>query len=337
MPEGSIEQVSEGWQRLRSEAPATSDFEIPSLTIPVQTGFGKLRLASGPHGEARLLIPISEQSPMPDVPDLRALQMRVQRFTGSGGSTRFIDLICLERQLDTVFAELVQYVVGKVEAGSTGREACEDAILDFKALLDSVSEKTKDISVVRGLVGELMLLERLATISAAAVDLWRGPIGDRHDFRGGVIAIEAKASSRITNPIKVSSFEQMISPTDGELYLYNVVLEGAAGGSHSVQNLCDKIIKRSGDRKQLAAVLSKLGCEDFAAPEWNAHRFNLEAERAFRVAENFPRLLPEDFIDGFPTKGVSKLTYEIDLSCAREFELDPSEFGHVLKRIAGCL
>ena len=129
----------------------------------------------------------------------------------------------------------------------------------------------------------------------------------------------------------------MLIPDGGELYLFHVVLEKNVGGRLSVNELCDRIVERTGDRDSLEAALGQLGCDGFSDRAWNAHQFNSEGERAFRVEEGFPRLTPTDFEGGFPVAGVGSISYDIDLSHAREFQLEPSRFSEAEQRIVKCL
>ena len=197
------------WNVLRAGG-GSDGLEVPSLPLDVRTAGDPVRLAIGSGGEARLLIPLGRDDHMPIVE--------------SGPALRFLDLSCLSPELETVFAEVVDELLARIAAGSRVSDAVSDTLEDFRALLVPASRRAPERNQVAGLVAELVVLNRLLDISERAWRAWRGPAGDRHDFRTRDTSLEIKASLRAgTKVITINGLEQMEPPTGGNLHLLHML------------------------------------------------------------------------------------------------------------------
>ncbi len=206
------------WGRLRAEPHGTSaELGIPSFPLSITTRAGSVRLALGPDDGARLLLPLSAGEAFPKIAEARGLTLTDSVFMLEGRPRRFIDLICKSRELEEVFRDLVVEVLRRIGAKETPAQAVEGSIKDFRNLL--LGPRTQNISAESavGILGELILLERLLKIDSGSWKAWAGPLDGRHDFRAGPHAIEVKASTRSQKKsVQISALDQLAEPPGGK-------------------------------------------------------------------------------------------------------------------------
>lgn len=315
--------VERGWLEIRASGRGDGILEVPSRATPVTTGYGQVRLAIGPLGEPRLLVPIGGPTRASATAGGRNLLLTRSSFRASGKLEHFIDITLRNPRLTRVFTELVEEILKRLESGEGPETAVHGTIQDFRNLLAQTPEGEISLTMLCGLIGELVILERLTTLLPAAIDGWNGPIRQRHDFRRHDIAIEVKTSLRSdASRVTIHGPEQLMPPHDGRLFLAHVRIEPAGDGRLSVASLRRAIIEHGADELILDAGLGELGCRDPEAEEWNAKRFVLEGIDIYSLSAGFPSITPISFTGGILPSGIVALTYQIDLASARAHRLD---------------
>jgi len=324
MSERPIEQ----WMRLRSTGAGDGAIEVPSLSTGVETGFGMVRLAIGPEGQPRLMVPCGPTASVRGDASTGKLSVALARYDVAGRSIRFIDVMCADRTLDAVFAELASEVVHRIAGGDGAIEAVEGTIADFRDLLQGDTARDVADHKIVGLIGELLVLRALAGHSSTAIAAWTGPFDQRHDFRHGVHAIEVKTSVRAdATSIHVSSIEQLSEPTGGSLLLVHFCVERAGSGEVSVATLCGEIVGLGVARARLGEALAAMGCPDPDSAAWNRIRFSLERTSGYRVGSGFPRIGAAQFPGRELPVGILSLSYEVDLRTAERFRVSDDELS----------
>ena len=291
-------------------------------------------MALGEHGEPRLLVPLGHRDAAPhsEAPSLRIL---VSTYVTDGKPLRYLDLTCVVPELEAVFSELVAEVLARLEGGQSSIAATLSTIDDFRRLL--LQSRTVPTTRVTGLLGELLVLNRLLESAAGAWRTWRGPLGDRHDFRSGDHALEVKTSSRLSsNIITVNSIEQMAPPSGGSLHLLHIVLEETVAGQLSISSLGRAVLSRADEPSHIRSCLATLGCDDIDSHQWNATSFRLEAQTYYLVNDVFPRLTPNMLRQRIVPAGVSDVTYQVDLAAAAESRCNEAEARAVETTLSTC-
>jgi len=330
-----VERPIDQWNRLRGVGEGDGALEVPSLSSGVETGFGPIRFAIGPRGEPRLMVPCGTGTAVHGPRANGNLSVTLSRYDVSGSKVLFVDVMCINRALDTVFAELANEVVHRIADGRAPADAVDGTIADFRDLLKNpASPEIPDERIV-GLIGELLVLQRLVGVSPRAVESWTGPHEQRHDFRRGNRAIEVKTSSRADAAlVTISSSEQLAVPDGGSLLLVHVKIERADGGALNVKQLVSNIADHGAQSSVLKVALAALGCEDATAPEWNRLSYALESISGYRVEPGFPRITPGQFADGRLPDGIRSLAYSVDLRSARDFRLAQGDLDAALVEFA---
>lgn len=336
--EGDRETAEKAWTILRTGAGEPSGLEIATVPAGVSTADGPVRLALGRNGEARMLLPLSDRESGRDVIGAPALQIEVSTYTNKGRQQRFLDLTCMTQELEKVFAELGDEVLSRIDAGAGCADAARSTIEEFRSLLVRPNSSQIPLSQVAGLVGELLLLNRLLDRNAAAWKCWRGPAGDRHDFASGTHSLEVKVSlSKGRTKVTINGFDQLEQPAGGSLHLLHFELEAVGSGMLSVGALGKATLGKASEPERLQELLSALGCDDVSDPAWNHTAFRHENESLYRVSDGFPRLVSSMLAAGSPPFGISNVSYTTDLSTAGEFKVDTSEMKNVEELMIACL
>lgn len=316
------------WEDLRHGSQVEQGISIPTIPYHVDTGQGAIRHALGPDGEPRLLLPISMHEKLPDFRDSPGLTVREATYSQSGRPVRFLDVICRIPELETVFSEVAHELMERIRKGSPCATALLSTLQDFRALLLAAAEKEVSDEKILGLAGELLFLEKLLKLDSSAWVTWRGPLGDRHDFRYGSASMEVKTGSRRSaSHITVSSVDQLAPPKGGLLFIAHVVLEKTSSGELDICRLAERVMGQSDNPSEIKKLLEAAACQNPAAEAWNRLSFNFESETFYSVTEGFPVITPESFAAGSLPYGIESLTYVVDLTHAEQFRVKGQELN----------
>lgn len=318
-----------GWVVLRSGDIASTAFEIPTIPSGVAGPGGPVRFALGAKGEVRLLLPLRPGEDPRRVRGAPALAVEVSTLVEGRQPTRFLDLTCRSVALEEVFARVADQILERIAGGAGSVEATHSTIEEFRNLL--LRPPATDIPTTRiaGLVGELLVLERLLKRSPDGWEAWRGPAGGRHDFALGPTALEVKVSlGRGRTHITVNGLEQLAEPEGGRLFLQHFEMEPVAGGMLSVSGLGRAVLAAAGAPKKVREQLAAVGCTDVDDDAWNTTGFRLENETLYEVGRGFPRLIAADLPAGVTT-GISDVHYATDLAVATGFRVDRNRVGEI--------
>ncbi len=326
------------WRKLRAGSYSASESEIPTRPSHVSVAVGPIRFALGVNGEPRILLPLDERERLPKLEQTPSLKFADVAYRMDGRSRRFLDITCLSASLENVFAEVADEILTRVLQGGSCPSATQQTLIDFRTLLLMQNASDIEETAVAGLIGELLVLNRLLERSSDAWRTWRGPDGDRHDFRSGQDSIEVKTTNRPANTVvTISAIDQLQVPTGGSLHLDHVVLEPVAGGVLSVAALAASVLAKANRPAEIVDRLSRLGCPAPDAPEWNRTTYRLEREQVFEVRPGFPRIEAADFKDEQVPAGIVDIEYQIDLNLASTFRISSDAAEALEERMIACL
>ena len=328
------ERPIERWTQLRNVGTGDGTLEVPSISSGIETGFGPIRFAVGPDGQPRLLVPCGLGGTLTGERSTGKLVVNLSRYTLGGRATVFVDIMSVDKTLDTVFAELADEILHRVDGGEAPTIAVEGTIADFQDLLRDDSKQDVSDAQILGLIGELVVLRELGRISPLAVEAWTGPYEQRHDFRRREHALEVKTSARSdTTTVSISSCDQLAEPSGGSLVLVHVNVERSHQGILSVASLVSEISELGVARTQLEKGLAALGCLDSLSEGWNRISCGLEGISAYRVTEGFPRITSALFPGGVLPDGIDSIAYTVDLRSAKDFILSDGDRCTAFSRI----
>ena len=156
----------DGWGLLRTGAQRgdvqlSSGLEIPTIPSGVTATTGHVRFAIGRSGEPRVLLPLAEDEEMPTLNGGLELSIAVSSFRHGGRVLRFLDLACRSADLESVFGEVVDEMLVRIDSGDGCADAARSTIEDFRSLLLRGGSPEVDKRAAAGLVAELVVLNRL--------------------------------------------------------------------------------------------------------------------------------------------------------------------------------
>ncbi|MBU8729724.1 PD-(D/E)XK motif protein [Cytobacillus oceanisediminis] len=178
----------------------------------------------------------------------------------------------------------------------------------------------------RGLFGELWFinewLDKHPGQPPLIIEQWEGPTKGRIDFKGTRCGLEIKTViDKLSKTIKISNENQLkLSEAVSSIYLYVCFLEQSRTHGMSLQELAGQVRAKLAERSErIALIYSDLMTDlGFREEEYGDTLFFVEKTEVYEAGEDFPRLLKEHL-----PKGISHVSYNIDLTHCSEYEKDP--------------
>jgi Putative PD-(D/E)XK family member, (DUF4420) len=240
---------------------------------------------------------------------------------GPDGDDRVLIFKLEESVHRDLFHRLCIDIVECASAASTEKEAVLLAIARtwrWHHLLRGGSDKTLTLEQQKGLMGELLVIERHLLPVMCAVDAvaaWRGPLGAPKDFEIGQICVEVKSRRGAATPLIAVSSENQLDESDLEiLFLYVSDLDRAPSDSPAGASLTEVALRvreiivgmDQGAVEAFEGLLAAAGfrwSDDYSATLW------IEGtNRLYRVHGDFPRITA-----GQIASGVGTVRYSISL------------------------
>ena len=253
------------------------------------------------------------------------------------GSTDYLTVLCLLPELHRVFTQFCRELIDTVaEVASPAKETA--AALDRWRALFSDAERRGLVSdeVLTGLLGELLVVERLLVLGAPAdLRFWVGPFNELQDIRTPSHAIEVKATLvREGRIVSISSVDQLQEPSGADLLLVHTRLDRDPAG-FNLPDLITRLLDAGAHRDQMDRRLIELGIVVGDLTPYAGRRFAVSDSRVYDVAgEAFPRLLRSSFTDGDIPPGTLRISYAIDLTNEPPRPLEQSKIDLALTALA---
>lgn len=199
----------------------------------------------------------------------------------------------------------------------------------WKTFLAGRKARMLSAEEVRGLFAELQVLRALyqrTLPQGAAVDAWCGADAAHQDFIFGNTAVEVKSlSGRERSSVRISSEDQLEGLTD-DLFLMTVRLSDMpdAEQARSLNELVASIEQELTVTEALEQFSNKIvGCGYAPLADYDTPRFVVGSTQAYRVTEEFPRLIRSQL-----PQGLARVSYEIQLEAIAPFACEDDKiFG----------
>jgi hypothetical protein len=310
------------------------DGGVKVLDLPQDVASGRLLLGIATDG-SRLLVPLESDVHRSFKTDTqsRGVQLLLRQLEQATGNRWYLDVVCLREELRWLFSSFIADVLLRFErhpdvAPQTIVKTCFTA---WRALFAGGRRMT--IKQLAGLYGELHILERLLRQSPDALERWRGPLGDPHDFVSPGIDLEVKTTlSSEDEIVHIHGLDQLAQPPGGQLHLVYLRVETPSEDGDSLGAIIHRITNTDRQEK-LPGLLSAAGLD---ASEQDAHRdltFGLTSERWYEVDPSFPRLTRDTFPRGDVPDGLADFRYTLDLSSVPVVPLSTDEVDDALQRL----
>lgn len=235
-------------------------------------------------------------------------------------------LLLIDEELQDVFTLFVEDVIEKLVSISNHEEALliiHQCIHYWKNLFAKVGGALLSPEQQRGLYGELMILERLLSISksqAVIVDAWRGPLSANQDFAIAGNAIEVKTTVTGHQSVKIANEHQLDSSGWNRLCLAVIQLIDTSGQKSTLTGKVRKIVSLLASQELVDFFYTKLnalGYNQEDADDYDEVSYIEGSSRYYSVTEDFPAITAGDFQD----TPISSITYTCDISACGSFEI----------------
>ncbi|MDQ2068649.1 PD-(D/E)XK motif protein [Natronospira bacteriovora] len=325
-------EVLAWWDKLRRESTGVGE-DTREVAEPFHTKTDTTVLISlGLDGEAAILAEIDPREAVSRDLGGRNIGVTVRSPLVDGRPLPVIELVCQESALEPVFAELAVDVIRRISNGLASRRAIEQALEDFRNLLQRDLPSRVGMEEAIGLVGELLVLEKLVGVDPGSWRAWNGPLGETHDFMSGEQAIEVKASAHVgESRIEIHGLDQLNPPAKG-LYLFHLVLVPDPKGNVSVPMLSASIQRIVDDESGFIERLNASGFHPSEPVRWEDHRFSLSSMTCFDVSKGFPKLTKTEITGGELPAGIGDVRYSISLASIRQWQVSPKHMDQVFSR-----
>ncbi|MCM2575862.1 PD-(D/E)XK motif protein [Streptomyces meridianus] len=201
----------------------------------------------------------------------------------------------------------------------TPDQAFNETVRAWRALL----EKPRQLSTEKriGVIGELMLLAVVAETTGwpSAVDSWKGPAGEEHDFGLPGYDVEVKTTSSEQRHHEIQGLGQLTPSPGRPLWLVSVQL--TRGGTHgrTLAERIEEIRRRLSEESpvHLDRFDGRLAAVGWSVDQPDGERWSLRsAALALPVDDRLPRL-DDGLFESLPTDHrtrIDHITYRIDLT-----------------------
>jgi len=183
----------------------------------------------------------------------------------------------------------------------------------MKELMGNANVEKEAYSVLAEMLSYYYLLKQQKDVS------WVGPFGGSIDFNCNDGLYEVKSTvARYGSQITVNSQYQLKAN-----YLLFYRFEPAANGI-SIQDMVIKLIEADVEESEIERALGKL--KYTVGSEVRAKSYRLLEVKRYEIDENFPKIVPESFIDGQLPQHISGLVYKLDLDGLNGEIIDLKQF-----------
>lgn len=216
--------------------------------------------------------------------------------------------------------------------------AVREVIASFHELLAAAGRLSDEQEL--GLFGELLLLEHLIAQMGEqnALNSWRGPIAEEHDFGLESDDVELKTTTSERRRHWINDLEQLTPTVGRSLWLVSVQLTTAGIGASKLPELIATLRSKVLDPETTALLehrLADAGWRDEQSALYQ-RRFRARSVPAlFRVDAVFPALTTASLVAaGLDPSHFPKVTYMLELSGVLEAIDPPGPIAGFLKALA---
>jgi hypothetical protein len=235
-------------------------------------------------------------------------------------------MILADRRSRDVFAILatdLANIVTQIGSPESTLKALFDRLALWRRFLQKRSGNLSD-EEVKGLFGEITVFTALSAARGydCALDAWKGPLGDLHDFRLADLRIEVKSWSNDSLPrVMISDPSQLVVDESDPLWLVTIELSRDLEHGRSLPN---KILELSssmdgGQKDLFFSLLADYGYLP-AHAEFYAERYVPGILNFHKVVDGFPMIESAQI-----PSGVVSVKYSLNLAAINRFIL-PFQF-----------
>lgn len=300
----SICSVAEIWRQLRASSNSERAGEFRIQLLAATHGVRVFAAVAGHSGRLALVVDVPEvlRPARFSAVSFRRIRVALGPLRGLPPGRAGLVLELDDDDFEDLFGQLVDDIIrSALPAASAALSvaAVSNVLVRWQRFLENHTAPLSD-NEVRGLVGELVVLDRLAKVIGAsrALSSWKSPRGSIRDFETGDRSIEVKTCSPSAgNLIRINDPLQLEADPGLELFLACQPISRSDSIGSTLQWFVETTAKNfAGDVRLSEEYEEAVAGSGFLGRHAHLYpaKFSLGELLAFRVAGDFPRLSASD-------------------------------------------
>lgn len=212
------------------------------------------------------------------------------------GSKYSLMLILNYDVFDEIFTKLCWDLIEYTRCSSTPIIDLVNRFSNWQELLQKIPEGLLSTTQQKGLIGELLYLEKL--IDEIGVDdalhSWVGPEGADQDFLTDEYWAEIKSTTSSSDSILISSLQQLDRDDNGYLVVFFIDKTSSSGlSTFSLSDVFSRIMGKIDtilNKDLFICKLTKVGFYKNDIEKYQNIRFLLSGEKTYLISNSFPKL-----------------------------------------------
>lgn len=188
----------------------------------------------------------------------------------------------------------------------------------WKKMFSTTNEKVLTENQVIGLIGELLVLDRLMDKKGfeKAIKSWTGSALTHKDFSFDDTWIEVKSIQYSNNTVKISSIEQLESSNIGHLMILKFEKMSSEYNGYKLNLLFKEILKKIPVNNLREVFLEQVSIRGYIEiEEYDLFSYQLKWDKMYLINEKFPRISRATL-----SKAIVDVSYSLDLSFIEPYE-----------------
>jgi Putative PD-(D/E)XK family member, (DUF4420) len=269
-------------------------------------------------------------------PQVNGLQIGIFQYKfQNGNSNQFIDMKCNISGYLEEFTEIVKEITklileNKIKPINAINHVISNWISFWANQNKYVLSKEEQI----GLICELLTFNNLCKINPSnALNTWKGPLGEKHDFNFTDWVLEVKGTRKSNRAHTVNGIDQLKPPDNKNLaFLSFIVSESNNIKSMNLPSLIDIVISRHFQMKPSFTVrfnelLAGTGYSPVHSEIYRKFNIEIMESTLFIVDDKFPKLTSSMLCLPLSSR-VSRIRYDISLEGIKGKKLNEVNWGN---------
>ncbi len=308
----ALERIRLYWNRLDKmlSEDSTDATDDSPLVLEMTTG---VKLGIDKRGRYHLLLALSDDEEMISRRLTAGITIRTKAYQLEGVSSPWVDIMAQERwrfAIEPFAADLVM----EMKDGTIDLQTLNRIVEEYRALWRRPREPM-DVRSQRGLIGEMLVVQRLDSVIgfATALDKWEGPNGELHDIIGDDWHLEVKSYADEPPRVRISEVQQLDAQIDPKLTLVGVHIMGTAKGQ-TLPEFIDEFLKLAEEKGVKSMALEKLSAAHWDEEDREEYSSRFVTGRMVLCPVHLATpVFPARLLEQIP-HSVDKITYRLALN-----------------------
>lgn len=311
-----IDRQDEDWQReLRHCWPLLRPVQEEFAVFPLAAvrAAGRVLVGVDRNQDHHLLIPVPREEAVETDERSAYIKVKQTQLVVDSEARLYVDVVCQRHDLNSLFDDVLAAILTELgSSDDTASKICRRVLDRWRELLRMLASPLTE-EVVRGLVGELTVLEHILgkDRDADIRSTWIGPDRRPHDFQLGGHDLEVKALAPDAVSVEIHGLDQL-DAASRDLYLVLVFIRKSQDG-FTLRDIVQRVRSLARDQRGLTDQLVKVGYTEQGTDDYPMTPYRVEQVCALGVESEFPRLTVRELAKPLPA-AVTDIRYRLALA-----------------------